>query len=189
MAGLRPFLVVLAAASALGSAACKDPSTPPPVEEATFPDSADQVIFGGRTALAEGGLRRGELRFDTAYVYDQGRRFELRGVNATFYEQATGAQQGTLVGREGTYNTGTGIMEARGSVVVTRADGAVLRTPQLRYSSGPNEITSDSAFTFNEPSRGTVEGVGFVTDPSFNQLRILQTRRATGTQPVTLPNQ
>jgi LPS export ABC transporter protein LptC len=145
------------------------------------------MIFGGRTALAEGGLRRGELRFDTAYVYDQGRRFELKGVNATFFEATTGAQQGTLVSREGTYNAATGIMEARGSVVVTRSDGAVLTTPQLRYTSGTNQITSDSAFTLKDPGRGDVEGIGFVTDPSFRELRVQKTIRATGRQPVSLP--
>ena len=89
MRALRPFVLLAGLASALAAGACTQPSSPPPATDATIPDSADQVIFGGRTALAEGGLRRGELRFDTAFVYDQGRRFELKGVNATFFEATT----------------------------------------------------------------------------------------------------
>lgn len=187
MRALRPYLLALGTGAALAAGACNQPSSPPPPAEAAIPDSADQMIFGGRTALAEGGLRRGELRFDTAYVYDQGRRFELKGVNATFYESTTGAEQGTLISREGTYNAATGIMEARGSVVVTRADGAVLTTPQLRYTGGTNQISSDSAFTMKDPGRGNVEGIGFVTDPAFRELRVLKTLKATGVGPVSLP--
>ena len=187
MRALRPCILLIGLGAALAAGACSQPSSPPPAADAAIPDSADQVLFGGRTALTEGGLRRGELRFDTAYVYDQGRRFELKGVNSTFYEATTGAQQGTLVGREGTYNAATGVMEARGSVVVTRSDGAVLTTPQLRYTAGTNQITSDSSFKLNDPGRGDVVGIGFVTDPSFRELRVLKTLSATGRAPVSLP--
>lgn len=187
MAAHRAPWLLAGAAAVLLSAACDKPAAPPVSAEPSLSDSADQVMFGVRTNLIGGGLRRGELRSDTAFALEQGRRYELRGVNATFFDATTGAQTGTLVGREGTYNAGTGIMEARGNVVVTSSDGRVLTTPQLRYNSAVNEISSDSAFTFKDPQRGDVEGIGFVSDPSFRTIRVLRTLRAAGRQPVTLP--
>ena len=77
MRALRPVTLLLGLGTVLTAGACTQPSSPPSAAEAAIPDSADQVMFGGRTALTEGGIRQGELRFDTAYVYDQGRRVEL----------------------------------------------------------------------------------------------------------------
>jgi hypothetical protein len=65
-------------------------------------------------------------------------------------------------------------MEARGDVVVVSTDGRRLTTPQLRYDQVRNEISSDSAFQLTGQGQ-SVAGVGFVSDPNMNNIRILKT--------------
>jgi hypothetical protein len=62
-------------------------------------------------------------------------------------------------------------MEARGNVIVVSEDGRRLTTEQMRYDQARNEISSDSAFILTEPGR-RLEGVGFVSDPQMNNVRV-----------------
>lgn len=158
-------------------AACEEKVTPP-VAKTVVLDTADQVLYGVRTNLTNGGLLRGILLADTALMYDDNTRTELKKVNTTFYTQ-TGAPNGTLTSLRGTYNIRLGSMEARGNVVVVSTDGRRLVTQHLKYDPTRNEISSDSAFTLTEPSR-TVEGVGFVSDPNMNTVKILRASKYTG---------
>jgi LPS export ABC transporter protein LptC len=171
-------LLVLAAACALSLAACQEGKTPPVAAGETVVDSADQVLYGVRTNLTNAGLMRGVLLADTALMYDDNTRTELRTLHTTFYTQ-TGAPNGTLTAERGTYNIRLGSMEARGNVVVVSTDGRRLVTPHLRYDPTRNEISGDSAFVLTEPTR-TVEGIGFVSDPNMNNVRILRGSKYTG---------
>jgi lipopolysaccharide export system protein LptC len=112
---------------------------------------------------------RAQLRADTAYVFNEGTRIELRNVNTEFFS-STGAKNATLTSREGTYNTQIGQMEARRAVVVVSVDGRRLTTEQLRFSEQANLITSDSAFTATQGAR-VLKGVGFESDPQMNNVR------------------
>jgi hypothetical protein len=76
-------------------------------------------------------------------------------------------------------------MEARGNVVVLATDGRRLTTEQLKYDPSRNEISSDTAFVMTEKNR-TVSGIGFISDPNMNSLRILRGARSTG-QEITIP--
>jgi len=106
-------------------------------------------------------------------------------VHITFYD-TRGAQTSTLTSREGTYHWRTGDMEARGSVVVVRTDGATLRTEVIRYSQAKNQVSSDRAFIFDEPTRH-IEGEGFTSDPDFKVVTALRPKGTGGK--FTLPNQ
>src|SRR5207247_1053186 len=64
-----------------------------------------------------------------------------------------GAETSPPTAKEGTYRWRTGNMEARGSVLVVRTDGATLRTEVLRYFQAKNEVSSDKRFVFDEPNR------------------------------------
>lgn len=178
-------LTLSAAVLALGVAAACNDTTEPPVTASALADSADQVMFGARALLTDQGLMRAELFGDTAFFFDDNTRIELRGVKTTFFT-AQGARNAVLTSRTGTYRT-AGNMEARGSVVVTSEDGRRLTTEQLRYDQQRNEISSDSAFVLTEPGR-RVEGVGFVSDPNMNNIRILRTTSGS-TGRITIPNQ
>lgn len=176
-------IAVLALATAwLG--ACNDAQSPPTVQGALLPDSAEQMAFGVHFMLTSEGVRRAELEADTALFYDQNTRIELRKVRTIFFTEA-GEQDAVLTSREGTHNVRLNSMEARGNVVVVSTDGRRLETQQLRYDPGKNEISSDSAFVLTEAERIT-EGVGFISDPEMTRIQVLAGARTRG-QRVTIP--
>ena len=175
-------VALLATAAVL--AACTDGQPPPVATTASGADSADQVLFGVRSALTGGVVRRGELFSDTVFMFDQSTRMELVGVRANFFTDA-GALDGTLTSREGTYNTRTGIMEARGNVVVQTQDGRRLESPELRFLVNQNEIRSDSSFVLTRPG-DRLTGVGFVSDPNLQNVQVFRATGATGGS-VTIP--
>jgi LPS export ABC transporter protein LptC len=166
------------------AAACKGSTAVKPPTRATIADSADQVMYGVRTLLTDRGVLRAELLSDTAYVFDENTRFELRGVHTTFY-RTTGAKDAVLTSKEGTYRTNANNMQARKNVVVLSEDGRQLTTAELRFDQTTNEIAGDSAFVLTEPGR-RLEGIGFRSDPNMNNVRVL--RAAQGSVgPVSVP--
>lgn len=176
------------AALGLGTGlACRDIKEPPIVRSSELPDSADQMIFGMSVHLTDGGVRRADLKADTAYMYDDNTRTELRTVSAVFFTP-TGVQDATLNSRAGTYNMRLGTMSARGDVVVNSTSGRRLTTPELKYDPGRNEVSSDSAFRLTMPDGRVLSGIGFLSDPDLNSIRILKKPAASG-QRVTIPKQ
>ena len=172
-------------ASVVGAAACGGNKEPAAIKTSAMADSADQVMFGARAILTDQGLMRAELNGDTAYFFDDNTRIELRTVKTNFFT-TQGARSAVLTSREGTYRT-QGNMEARGDVVVVSTDGRRLTTPQLKYDQVRNEISSDSAFVLTEPGR-RVAGIGFVSDPNMNNIRILKSTSGIGGA-VRIPGQ
>lgn len=165
---------------------CGKSGQPPVVATSPLADSADQVMFGVTTVLTSGGLLRARMAADTAYFFDDNSRIELRGVRTTFYG-STGAQTSVLTSRRGTYNGRASVMEARRNVVVVSTDGKRLTTEQLRYNQNQDQISSDSAFVLTEPGR-ELTGIGFISDPNMNNVRILRQPQGTGGT-FTLPGQ
>jgi LPS export ABC transporter protein LptC len=171
----RVLLVAGLAVLAAGAAACRQPTTIPATRSA-LADSADQVMFGARFNLTDGGVLRAELEADTAYFFDDNTRVELDRVRSIFFTQ-TGVKDAVLTSRHGRYNTRAGDMVAYGDVVVINEAGRRLVTPELQYNQARNEFYSDSAFTMTEPGR-ELSGIGFRSDPNLNNVRVL--RGATG---------
>jgi len=148
-------------------------------------DSADQVMQNMSHYVTEEGIQRAHVRADTAYFYSPSQTAELRNVHITFYD-IRGAETSTLTSHQGTYHWRTGDMEARGSVVVVRTDGATLRTEVIRYSQSRNQVSSDRDFVFDEPTRH-IKGTGFTADPDF---KVVTANRVSGEGgKFTLPNQ
>ena len=169
-------LVPTLLAVVLGAAACQRDGAQPPMGTAPSPaDTADQTMYKVRTLLTDEGLMRAELLADTAYAFEEGTRFEMRGVKTTFFTKV-GAKDAVLTSRQGTYNTRLGNMQARGNVVVVSEDGRRLTTPELRYDQAKNEIASDSAFVATDPQH-RLEGIGFRSDPNMINVRCLNACR------------
>jgi LPS export ABC transporter protein LptC len=177
----------VAAGALLGLAlvACEDASTTAGVTTEMAADSADQVMFGVRFLVTDGGVRRTEVEADTAFTYEENTRTEMRNVRAKFFKP-TGEENAVLTSRQGTYNSRLGSMEARGDAILTATDGRKLTSPHLRYDPSRNEISSDSAFVLTETSGRVSEGTGFVADPDLNSIRVLARARSRGI-PVTIP--
>jgi len=180
---IRPRLW-LALAALIALAACKRQGSAPPVKRGTtLADSAEQVMLGVRMLLTDRGVQRGELFADTAYVFDDQTRFELRKVRATF-NTSTGTKDGVLSADRGIYNQREAKLEGFGNVVIVTTEGKRLTSPHMRYLQGLNEVSSDSAFTLVEPGRN-VSGIGFRADPQLTRVQILRNLGAQGS--FTLP--
>lgn len=181
MRHLARMLTTLALGVAVVGGACTDTGAEPGIggDEASILDSADQVAFGFRTLVTDGGLLRAEVLADTALFLDQNTRVSLRNVHGDFFG-ATGAKEATLTARLGSMNTRANVLEAWGNVVITSVDGRVLKTPMIRYIQSQNLVSSDSAFVLTEPGEKEIRGVGFRTDPSLNAVQVLQVERARG---------
>jgi len=175
--GVRRTASLLLGAVLFATAACQKPQSPKTGAAAKGIDPlADQVVFGSRTLVTDGGLRRAEVHSDTALFYDDNTRMDMRIVNAVFYNSA-GAKEAVLTSRTGRYRTRDGVLEAHGSVVITTVDGRKLTTEEIRFDQRVNQIASDSAFVLTEDGR-EASGVGFVSDPDMNNIRILHASRA-----------
>ena len=169
-------LLGLAAVVASACGGSKPPTLP---TRDTIPDSADQVMFGLRHFLWNGGIRRAQLLADTAFFYDQMNRIELHKVKTIFYT-AAGDSNAVMTGLRGTYDVRQQRLDGRGDVQITTVDGKKLTSPHLVYDRIVNQVTSDTNFTFTEPGR-TLTGVGLRTDP---QLRNVQVLRSAGGRAV-----
>lgn len=137
---------------------------------------ADQVVFGQRTLVTDRGLLRAEVQSDTALFYDDNTRMDMRVVRAIFFN-GTGARDAVLTARSGRYLTRDMVLEAHGSVVIKTVDGRTLTTEQIKFDQRVNQVSSDSAFVLTEDGR-EASGIGFVSDPDMNNIRILKASRA-----------
>ncbi|MHB0964763.1 MAG: LPS export ABC transporter periplasmic protein LptC [Gemmatimonadaceae bacterium] len=177
LSALRRLARVAAGFALVALAACERATPPKTAAGAGGVDpNADQVVFGSRTLVTEGGLRRAEVFSDTALFYDDNTRMDMRIVRTIFYSSA-GAKDAVLTSRTGRYLTRDNVLEAKGNVVIITADGRRLVTEQIKFDSRVNQISSDSAFVLTEEGR-EASGVGFVSDPDMNNLRILKGSRA-----------
>ncbi len=177
---------VLVVALVLASAACKDPGRDIMSQVTQIADSADQLMMGVRLYLTDQGVRQAFLESDTAFVYEVSGRTELKRVRVTFFEAATGDTASVLTSDEGTYQQRSGAMEARGDCRVVTSDGGRLTTSVLRYDQAANQVSTDQPYTYVIGDR-VVQGVGFVSDPTFSNITTQRVRGSAGR--FTLPGQ
>jgi LPS export ABC transporter protein LptC len=166
--------------------ACSEKGTTPPVKGGrTMADSAEQVMLDVRALLTDHGVQRGEMFADTAYVFDDQTRFELRNVRATF-NTSTGTKDGVMTGDRGRYSTRDQVLEGFGNVVIVTNEGRRLTSPHIKFLQTANEVSSDTSFTLVEPDR-SLSGIGFTADPQLTRVRVL--RAGAGRGSITLPAQ
>jgi LPS export ABC transporter protein LptC len=179
-------LLVVSAVIVLAVAGCSSQSSRPLAKGGvSLADSAEQVLFNMRSLLTDKGIQRGELFADSAYIFDDNTRIELRKVRATF-NTSIGTKDGTMTGDRGRYDLRQQVLEGFGHVVITTNDGKRLTSPHVRYTQTINEVSSDSAFTLVEGGK-TVSGQGFRADPQLNRFQII--KGASGKGSFTLPGQ
>jgi hypothetical protein len=153
---------------AIGSiiSGCDTPTTTVGSVQGTARDSADQVMFGVRSALTSAGLRRGELTADTMFALDAATRFELRGIRSQFTD-TLGRPRGVLTATEGVFWLTRSTLETRGNaVVVADSSGRRLEGKAIRYEALRNQLSSDSPFVATGRGR-QLTGVGFTADPGL----------------------
>lgn len=139
----------------LGAVSCSGPNGATRAAAATAPavptDSADQVLFGMRSVLTDRGVTNGILSADTALVYAEGARHDLRHLTLSFTD-TVGISVAVLTAQRGSYDALRGKVEARGQVVIIGKDGRRLQTEQLTYDVTRNIIHTDAPYTLTEPN-------------------------------------
>ncbi len=143
-------------------------------EPSVFVSGADQVMFGVEQYLTRAGIRRGVLRADTAYMYDDASRIDMRRLEIRFFDDA-GGDLGRLTARRGEYLLPAGNMTVHDNVELEgrlqSVAPSVLETDSLVYDAADDELATDAAWTLTHPD-GTVEqGTGLVTDPAMENIR------------------
>jgi uncharacterized lipoprotein YajG len=126
-------------ATVLAAACGRQGSAPPVKAHASLADSAEQVMQNVRSLLTKDGVQRGELFADSAYVFDDNTRFELRAVRATFNTE-TGVKDGTMRADRGRYRVRELVLEGFCNVVIKTKEGCLLNSPHLKYNQSINEV-------------------------------------------------
>ena len=179
-------VVAVIAVGVLATAACSRQGSKPPVKTgASLADSAEQVMQNVHYVLTSGGIQRGELFADSAYIFDDNTRYILKSPRTTFNTEA-GVKNGTMRADRGRYNLRQQVLEGFGDVVITSTEGRKLTSPYVKYNQALNEVSSDTNFTMVEPGR-TLSGIGFKADPQLQHLQVLRAPRGQGS--FTLPGQ
>lgn len=153
-------------------AACE---TPPPATSGPVAADADasQRTYGMNLKLTESGVLKADLRGDTAFQRPGNPDVtELRRVRLTFYDQG-GKKPGTLTSKTGDYDTRTGIMVARGNVVLVTYDEKgvkrTIRSEELHYDQRGDRVWSDRE-TFVDKQGESFISQGFTSDTRFTNI-------------------
>lgn len=153
-------------------AACEP--VPPSVPVAANAD-ASQRTYGMNLKLSEGGVLKADLYGDTAFQRPGNPDVtELRNVRLTFYD-AQGKKPGTLTSKTGEYDVRTGIMIARGSVVLIthneKGEKRTIRGEELSYDQRGDRVWSDRETLVQEQSGQTLVTQGFTSDTRFTNIQ------------------
>jgi LPS export ABC transporter protein LptC len=149
-------------------------------------DTADQVMFGLTQFVTQDGVRKAFLESDTAFIYENQGKADLRKVKVTFFGPQ-GDTSSVVTGKLGFYDWRTGKMEARDDVVVLLSNGGRLTTSVLRYDQVKNEVSTDQPYVYTAPPDQDMRGEGFVTDPALSRFRTQRPKGRAGA--ITLPGQ
>jgi LPS export ABC transporter protein LptC len=164
---------IMASGVLLGAWACDAPQTPSDPRSDAPHDSAEQVIFGGRTVLAYNGLRRGSVEGDTVLSFDALTRFEFRGLRAEF-TTTLGRPLSTLTAPTGTYRIASGMINVRGKVViVSDTSRRRIDATAVRFDIAKDQLSSDAPFTATAGAR-KLSGTGFTADPGLFTVTCLK---------------
>lgn len=179
-------LTILILACGLAAAGCTDESTTPSAVADASNMKADQVVYGLRQVATKEGVRTAELNADTAYLFEDSRRYELVGVRIRFFN-VNGVETGTLTSRTGDYDLSSGAFVGRGNAVLvqqTPSGEKKLQTDELHYDVQNGQLWSDKPFVLNEPGGRVTRGASFRTDVAGRSGNASQ-MRASGLQPPT----
>ena len=153
-------------------AACKAP--PAPQGPVAADADGSQRTYGMNLKLSENGVLKADVYGDTAFQRPGNPDVtEIKGVRLTFYDQ-DGKRPGKLTSREGEYDVRTGIMVARGNVVLItqneKGKQRTVRSEELRYDQRGDRVWSDRE-TLVEEGGQTLVSEGFTSDTRFTSIQ------------------
>jgi LPS export ABC transporter protein LptC len=158
---------------ALGGCQSEEPPISRTVETERMPN---QVILDFVLTETEGGRKLWTLHAERAKIFDSSNEINLDSLIVDFFDDDQ-AHTSTLTSHHGVINRTTHNMEAFGEVVIVTDAGLHLESDDVRWLNSRNEIVSDSPVRFTR-GRNVLTGVGFVSDPSLENIEIRQEVRA-----------
>jgi LPS export ABC transporter protein LptC len=163
--GLRILIGAVLAGALVFAAACRDAEEEMPPPAKNLPT---QVIDDFTLTETAGKDVAWRLKADRADVYDYANEAKVFGVHVDFYEE--GEYSSTLTAREGTVDLLRHSMTARGDVVlVSRKDGAVLKTEELSWDADGHRIYSEEYCTLKR-GKSIIRGQGFTATPGLESF-------------------
>ena len=156
----------------LATVACDGKPVQATLRNPTLVDSADQVLFNGKTTITANGVRRGEISGDTIATFDQLTRFTIIKMQVQFVTPL-GRPLARLTAPVGRFSLRTGaITTQRGTSVVIESDTARRRmfATNVVYDATKNQLSSDAAFIVNAGNRKST-GTGFTADPGLFSIK------------------
>ena len=160
---------------------CGSQATTPSAATDVTQMPADQVIYTLNHVMTKDGIRTAVLNGDTAYLFEDGRRFDLMGVRLQFYTE-NGSESGVLTSTTGEYNLANGLFIARGDVVLitqTPEGSRRLETEELHYDVTGDRLWSEMDFVLVENGR-TTRGSSFRSDANFRTWEVTGARTEGG---------
>jgi len=136
------------------------------------------------TQLTEKGVLQSYVEADTAFLYQNEQRMDLRHLRIRLLDKGT--ERSTLTADRGIYYSLSGKLDARGNVEVVTTDGRRLRTSHLLYDKTSNRVESDTAFTYESGSE-VGSGKAFRSDVDFHNLSIDEPRGFQKGKGILLP--
>lgn len=159
----------------VAAAGCKDGNTGPRAPDQYRDLPADYVLLGVQQYLTEDGVRRATLNADTAFVYVDSSKVDLRKVHLLLFEQ-DGKNAADLVSKTGELNQRTNAMVARGNVVlVAQGTGDRIETQELHYDPNTHKVWSTVQTTRIQNGARTT-GDGFTADDQFKNVEVMHPR-------------
>lgn len=147
--------------------------TPPSVPASEEPVDGSQRTYTMNLKLTENGVLKADLYGDTAFQRPGTQVFDVRGVKLVFHDSEA-AKPGELTSKTGEYDERTGIMVARGDVVLVtynaRGERRVVRTEELHYDQRGDRVWSEQETTVEEEDR-TMVSRGFESDTRFTRIQ------------------
>lgn len=148
---------------------------PAPVSGPVTGDAdTSQRTYGMNLKLSEAGVLKADVYGDTAFQRPGNPDVtELRNVRLTFYD-AEGKKPGKLTSKTGEYDVRTGIMVARGDVVLVthneRGEKRTIRSEELHYDQRGDRVWSERETQVEEATR-TLVTEGFTSDTRFTNIQ------------------
>lgn len=170
--------VVAIAAIALAVGACDETPNTPVAAGALTELEADGIIYGMDDYLEADGIRSGRILADSAYVYNDSSVVQLFSMEMTLYHE-DGSDRAHVTALRGTLHERSGMMVARGDVVVDIANSPErLETSELHYDPSAERIWSDSTTTRILPDGRTTTGTCFRSTLELENIEICNIRGA-----------
>jgi len=146
-------------------AACR----PAEEEGAPPPRNLPSQVIDNFTLTETAGERVSwRLKATRADIYEDANEARIYDVHVDFYEE--GVYSSSLTSREGTVDLLRHNMKARGNVVlVSRKDGAVLKTEELNWDATGSKVYSDAACELTR-GKSVLHGQGFTATPGLDSF-------------------